>query len=87
MRSRAIKPLKIAPSILSADFSRLGAEVEEVTVLGADHNDIEVDGGISTSTVEKAVEAGAKSLSQDRPFSGKRIASRQWNPCAWQVRW
>lgn len=40
MRSRAIKPLKIAPSILSADIIRLGAEVEEVTMFGADYLNI-----------------------------------------------
>jgi len=33
--------IRIAPSILSADFARLGAEVEAVSLAGADRKDLE----------------------------------------------
>jgi ribulose-phosphate 3-epimerase len=36
MRDLAVPPLRIAPSILSADFARLGEEVERVIASGAD---------------------------------------------------
>jgi ribulose-phosphate 3-epimerase len=36
MRGLAVPPLRIAPSILSADFARLGEEVERVLESGAD---------------------------------------------------
>ena len=36
MRELAVPPLRIAPSILSADFARLGEEVERVIESGAD---------------------------------------------------
>ncbi|MBP3538288.1 MAG: ribulose-phosphate 3-epimerase, partial [Oscillospiraceae bacterium] len=38
--------LKIAPSILSADFARLGAEVEEVKRGGADYAHVDVMDGL-----------------------------------------
>ncbi len=38
-------PIKLAPSILSADFSRLGEEVAEVTKAGADYIHIDVMDG------------------------------------------
>jgi ribulose-phosphate 3-epimerase len=41
----AMNPLRIAPSILAADFARLGAEVEAVTNAGADFIHIDVMDG------------------------------------------
>src|ERR1700689_3786736 len=40
-----ITPIRIAPSILSADFSRLGAEIEAVEKAGADLIHIDVMDG------------------------------------------
>ena len=39
------RPLRIAPSILSADFSRLGDEVSAIVVGGADYIHIDVMDG------------------------------------------
>ena len=38
--------VKIAPSILSADFARLGAEVEEIKLGGADYVHFDVMDGV-----------------------------------------
>src|SRR5258708_34407189 len=40
-----VRPVRIAPSILSADFARLGAEVEAVEKAGADFIHIDVMDG------------------------------------------
>jgi ribulose-phosphate 3-epimerase len=42
MRELAVPPLRIAPSILSADFARLGEEVDRVLASGADVVHIDV---------------------------------------------
>ena len=47
------KPYLIAPSILSADFARLGEEVENVLEAGADVNIVDDDG---MSALDYAIE-------------------------------
>lgn len=60
-----MKKIKIAPSILSADFSKIGAEIKEITENGADVIHLDVMDG----SFVKNISFGPKLIKESRPYS------------------
>ncbi len=57
--------IKIAPSILSANFSKIGDEVKEITSFGADYIHLDVMDGVFVNNIT----FGPKFVKDIRPFS------------------
>ena len=60
-----MKKIKIAPSILSADFSKVGSEIAEITRNGADVIHLDVMDG----SFVKNISFGPKFIKESRPYS------------------
>ena len=60
-----MKEIKIAPSILSADFSKMGQEISDITANGADYIHLDVMDG----NFVKNLSFGPKLIKEVRPYS------------------
>ncbi len=56
------RPVKLAPSILAADFARLGEQVLQMIEQVRPECELELDGGIDAATARLGVAAGANVL-------------------------